>query len=238
MMDTVDDGGGTNTGTVEATTTPVENNTTPVNELEIEGLGKVKIDDLKEWKQGYMRQSDYTRKTQEVAQQRKEVNDALEVYNYLKSNPHVAQALSQGDVSALQTSPVASKLSPQNKQFEDVNFRLATMELDNTLNRLKATHKDFDEIEVLKEAERIGVTDLEFVYNSIRGKNVDDIEARLTKKIEEELTEKIRKNGITTQTTIDPKDTSSAPNHGLSPEQIAIATKMKLTPEQYAKGLK
>jgi PHP family Zn ribbon phosphoesterase len=112
------------------------------------------------------------------------------------------------------------------------------IELDSTLNTLKSKYSDFNEVEVLQEADRLGVKDLEFVYNALRGKKLDNIKETLTKQIENDLTEKIRKNGIETQTIINSGDTVASANHGLTPEQLAIAAKMKLTPEQYARGLK
>lgn len=244
-MDTVDSGGGASTdasaGAGNANggaTTANESVTqpTPVTEFEIDGVGKVKLDDIKEWRSGYMRQSDYTKKTQEIARLRNENKDALEIYNFLKQNPSVAQALADGDPNALKGTAIAGKLAT-NPQLEDVNYRLASMELDNKLNMLKSKYSDFDEVEVLTEAERLGVADLEFVYNAIRGRNVDKMKETLTKQIENELTEKIRKNGIDTQTIISPNDTTATTNYGLTPAQIAIATKMRLTPEQYAKGV-
>ena len=48
--------------------------------MHIEGFGDYTVDELKEFKNGYLRQSDYTKKTQELARQREEANDALEVY--------------------------------------------------------------------------------------------------------------------------------------------------------------
>ena len=50
------------------------------NSVEIEGIGKISVDEIKEWKQGYLRQSDYTRKTQSLASQRQEYEDAVNLY--------------------------------------------------------------------------------------------------------------------------------------------------------------
>lgn len=245
FMDTIDSGGGAtadtsaSAGSVDVGETAAEDTATdvPVSEFNIEGIGTVKAEDIKEWKLGYMRQSDYTKKTQEIARQRDEAKDAMEIYAYLKQNPAIAQALADGNAGALNGTPIASKLAT-NPQLEDVNYRLASIELDSKLNALKAKYPDFNEVEVLTEADRLGIADLEFVYNGLRGKNIDSLKESLTKQIETELTEKIRKNGIETQTIISPGDTTADTNYGLTPAQIAIATKMKLTPEQYAKGMK
>lgn len=238
FMDTIDNGGGAAVET-PVTTETVKTSVTsaPTNEFEIDGIGKVTADEIKEWKLGHMRQSDYTRKTQDIARQRNESKDAIEVYTFLKQNPAIAQALADGDATALRGTTIANKMVG-NPQLEDVNYRLASIELDGKLNTLKAKYKDFNEVEVLTEADRLGIADLEFVYNGLRGSKVDGLKESLTKQIENELTERIRKNGIDTQTIISPNDATATTNHGLTPEQIAIATKMKLTPEQYARGIK
>lgn len=256
FMDTADSGGGASTGApvtgTPSTTTAnasgsqasaaqtsasqtAPNTSAPaVLEYEIDGIGKVKLDEIKEWKQGYMRQSDYTRKTQDIARQKNETKEALEVYNFLRSNPDIAKALSQGDASVLANSPIAGKISPANKGIEDLNYRLASMELDTKLSTLKSKYKDFDELAVLKESERTGVLDLEFVYNAIRGRDADKMRDTLSKQIERELTDKIRKNGIDTQTIIADGDSGAVVDFGLTSDEKNIADKMGVSYEKYA----
>jgi hypothetical protein len=209
-----------------------------VSEIEVDGLGKVKVDDLKEWRLGYMRQQDYTRKTQEIAKQRNEAKQALDLFNYLRNNPQVAQAMANGDFSAVQGNPAFNGMNPIASQIADVNMKVATMELDNTITQLKSKYSDFDEVAVLTVADRRGLTDLEFVYKAIRGEraNPQELENKLRKQIESEITEKIRKNGLGTETIIAGNDTAAQTNYGLTPEEIKIALKMGMTPERYAKG--
>lgn len=224
----------TNSNPTGVDTQPINN--TVSNEIEIDGFGKVKIDDLKEWKSGYMRQSDYTRKTQEIAKLRQENQQAMEVYNYLKNNPQVAQALNNGDTSVLQNNPMFNSLNPVNSQINDLNMKLAGFELDNMINSLKGRYSDFNEVEVLQEADRLGVTDLEFVYNALQGKKLPTLKQELTKEIEKSITNKIRKNGLDTQSIINSNDTNVVQGTGLSDIEVAIAGKMGLSPEAYAKG--
>jgi predicted DNA binding CopG/RHH family protein len=213
--------------------------TTPTNEIEIDGLGKVKFDDIKEWQKGHMRQSDYTKKTQEVAKQRQEAKEALEVFNYLKNNPQIAQALSNGDVSAIQNNPAFNSLNPQYQQYNDVNMKMATLELDLKLNDLKSRYPDFNEVEVLTEADKLGITDLEFVYNALQGKKLPTLKEQIKKEIEASLTSKIRQNGLDTGTIINDNDaiTHNA-NFGLNEAEMKIASKMGLSYESYANGKK
>ena len=60
---TVDDSGAT-----EVQPEEVEVDDQP-DTVHIEGFGDYTLDELKEFKNGYLRQSDYTRKTQELARQ-------------------------------------------------------------------------------------------------------------------------------------------------------------------------
>lgn len=249
MMDTPDDlGGGSGAVQVTGTSTPevktdvidgggAQPNNTAL-EFEIDGIGKVKPDDIKEWRQGYMRQSDYTRKTQEVARQRQETKEALELYNFLKSNPHVAQQMQEGDYSGVQNNPMFNKVLNSNPQYEDLSLKVASIELDNMLNGLKSKYADFNEVDVLTKADELNMTNLEDVYFLLKGRQTSntDIEATLRRKIEAELTEKIRQNGIATQTIIDSGDSVTDANYGLSDIELAICSKMNLSPEQYAKG--
>lgn len=221
-------------------TTP---NNTPVQpnvplEIEIDGVGKVKADEIKEWKLGYMRQSDYTKKTQEVARQRDENKRALEVYNFLQANPQIVEMISKGQIDPnanLQNTPI-NTLNPYNNQIRDLNMKLATIELDSTITNLKTKYADFNEVEVLAEADKRGITDLEFVYNAMKGQRNN--EADIRRRIEAELTEKIRKNGLATQTIVSTNDITANANYGLSESELRMAENMGLSPEQYARGKK
>lgn len=48
---------------------------------------KVKLSQIKEWKKGNMLQADYSQKTQELNQQRKEIEELVKFADYLKANP-------------------------------------------------------------------------------------------------------------------------------------------------------
>lgn len=48
---------------------------------------KAKLSQIKDWEKGSMLQSDYTKKTTELAEQRKEVQDLVNLANFLKANP-------------------------------------------------------------------------------------------------------------------------------------------------------
>lgn len=225
--------------TENTTVAPVtqETQSAPINEVEIEGLGKVKYDEIKEWKNGHMRQSDYTKKTQEVSAQRKEAERAMQVYKLLESNPQLVQALQNGDFTQAAQNPVLQNALGGNKYVEDLAQKVATIELDGMINGLKSRYNDFNEVEVLNEADRLGIADLEFVYHALQGKKVPQMREQLEKDIRTKLTEQIRKNGLDTSTMISDNDQPThTANFGLSEAELSVAGKMGISPEAYAKG--
>lgn len=130
---------------------------------EIDGE-KITIDQIKEWKQNGLRQSDYTKKTQELAQQRKELE-------------------------ALGTELPEKEGSTELERLERIERELVARQLDLEITEFKTKYPDFDEVAVLNEAEKRGVYDLEFVYKALRNDNSSsqqiNIEELKTQAIEE-----------------------------------------------------
>lgn len=129
------------------------------------------IEQLKEFKQGYMRQSDYTRKTQELAKMRKE-----------------AEA-NKGD----------EDVSSEMKRIQKLELELESKKLDEELSALKQKYGNVDEVALLNECEKKGIyDDLEFVYkgmqNDIKKEEPSiDVEALKQKAIEEYIqTQKLK----------------------------------------------
>lgn len=205
------------------------------NLVEIEGLGKVTIDELKEWKMGYMRQADYTKKTQEVARQRKEAEQAIQLYEYLRANPHVARKLYEDD----DTKPVVDQktFDPIYQEIEVIKTKMAEKELVQEINELKQKYPDFDEVKVLNEANKRGITDLEFVYKATREATPMD-ETALAKKIREQIIEDLKKNAANTTTIVGAGDAPPQANTvQLTDAQKRVAQAMGMTEEEYAKWM-
>jgi hypothetical protein len=144
----------------EVVTEPVVE-TIPTYEIDGE---KITIDQIKEWKQNGLRQSDYTKKTQELAQQRKELE-------------------------ALGTEIPEREGSSELERLERIERELVTRQLDLEITEFKVKYPDFDEVAVLNEAEKRGIYDLEFVYKALRNDNSSseqiNIEELKTQAIEE-----------------------------------------------------
>jgi hypothetical protein len=196
-------------------------------EYEIDGE-KYTAEQLKEFKKGYLRQSDYTKKTQEVAAQRKEHQQALEVYEFLQKNPELLKQMSE-----YKPQEGAKPNLPVDKHIQELDIKLKTIEIEGQLNALKQKDPDMDEIAVLNLANEKSL-DLETAYHIHKGRNFD---TALKKKLDEQsakLTDNIKKNAAVTKTLITPVD-KPQDNFGLSQEEIVFAAKVGMTPEEYAK---
>jgi hypothetical protein len=111
-------------------------------DVELEGGRKVKMSELKK---GYMMQSDYTIKTQELAEQRKEVEELQQLANFLRANPEKLKRViavldekqeqiaeqKQENLQELQgldpNDPFAKTLIAQNKMLSDLQKQIAGM---------------------------------------------------------------------------------------------------------------
>ena len=117
-----------------------------VKTYDIDGV-QYTADEIKEWKQNGLRQSDYTKKTQELASQRRQLEEMG------TSIPNQSEANTDTD------------------RIARLERDLATKELDDTISALKVKYPDFDEIKVLTEAQNRKLysnEDLDFVYRATR----------------------------------------------------------------------
>lgn len=207
------------------------------NSIEIEGIGKVKLDEVKEWKQGYLRQQDYTRKTQELARQRKEAQQAIELYNYLRANPHIAERLKEVDNDNIRRT--ADSFNPAMRKIEELEAKLAEDALEKEISDLKQRYPDFDEIKVLTQADKLGITDLEFVYKGLRDDvkkeeiNMEDIKKQIADEIRKQIQEELKANADSTQTIITNNDMPPQKQINISPQEHNIAVNMGMSDEEY-----
>lgn len=155
------------------------------------------LEQIRELKKGNMRQDDYTRKTQELANQRKEVEK-------LKQE--------------LESSPEADKVAMKEKMSK-LEYDLANKELETELAHLKEKYPDFDEVKVLTEAnKRKMYDDLEFIYKATRDidaskQNIDvkKLEEEAIKKYKETLQKELQKDKEKTAGSIISDNAGQAP---------------------------
>lgn len=86
--------------------------------LNIPGIGEVTLDQINEWRGGGLRQADYTKKTQELAEQRKSMEEQFNAYQQLdqmfSSNPQLEQQF----LGLLQQNGLYQPNQVQNPQFD------------------------------------------------------------------------------------------------------------------------
>jgi hypothetical protein len=228
-----------NAAKMPESTEPIANIETPtptVEELEIEGLGKVKIEDIKEWQRGNLRQSDYTRKTQELAKQREELAEAVEVFNYLRENPQIVQALQTIDEQGVVNQSVMGKTTPENAIIKELFYNQKSMELDMQLTRLKDKYGEFDAVELLNTATALKTDDLEKAYKVANFDKIASNEKAILEKAKAELKAELEHNKQATQTIVTLPSTPVRPTTStLTPEELRVATGMGVSAEEYAK---
>ena len=226
---TVDDSGAT-----EVQTEEVEDSNQP-DTVHIEGFGDYTVDELKEFKNGYLRQSDYTRKTQELARQREEANDALEVYEYLRNNPHLVNALMQMDNG--QVNPVVQKATPENAMMQQILHTQKAMEIEMKLNDLKSKYgNDIDEVALFQKANQLKTEDLEFVYKALQYDNLVAQQANAVQAAATQMQAEIDANKSAVSTIVGTNQGAVArPQKSLTDAEKAVAAKMGVSEADYLK---
>lgn len=122
--------------------------------VEIDGK-EVTIDELKN---GYLRQSDYTKKTQELSRQRDETKEAVNFYEYLKQNPHIAKQIQENG------GQVPDRVDPSLSKVKELEDKMYDMILEKEIETLQSKYDDFEVREVLEVASSKGIVNLEDAY--------------------------------------------------------------------------
>lgn len=127
---------------------------------------------------GYQRQADYTRKTQELSQQRQQVQFAAAIQQALDNDPantikllqehygiNDAQAFEEDDIFADPTEKQIRQLEGRIKSFEEAQ---ALQQLERNIAALQTKYgDDFEPNEVVAQALAIGSNDLEGIYKQM-----------------------------------------------------------------------
>jgi hypothetical protein len=131
---------------------------------------------------GYQRQADYTRKTQELAQQRESLMFASNLQTALDRDPagtlellsrHYGISTAQAQ-QMMDSSFEEEDLDPNERRIRELDQRIATFEeyqsqqqIEKEISRLQNVYPDFDTNEVVQAALRSNTTDLEAVYKQL-----------------------------------------------------------------------
>ena len=185
------------------------------------------VEQIREFKKGHMRQSDYTRKTQEIARSRQEHAEALELYEYLRQNPELAQELAD------RAPEVRATNLTSDPRLQELDMKVRTMEIEKALGVIRSSMPEVNEIEILQLAtdKRLSIED---AFEQWKGKNMDKIVESKVKAKTEQLADRIKTNGQTTRTLMNP--TLKPPdNLGLSANEVEFARKIDMPLEEYKK---
>lgn len=188
---------------------------------------------IEELKNGYLRQKDYTQKTQEVARQREESKEAIAFYEHLKQNPQLAEQIKQ-------VAPVPTQLDPAMARVADLEAKLYDMKLERDIEVLQNKYPDFEIREVIKMAQEKQIVNLEDAYHLIKSsKPVTPVDTEALKRsIRQEILAELKQEGISTQTLISSNDgTAHIPDNkpSISPDEQKVARMMGLTEAVYVK---
>jgi hypothetical protein len=228
-------GEGTNTPNEpsEQNSTSVVDSERKTETIEIDGK-QVSIDELKG---GYLRQSDYTQKTQELARKKKELEKAEAVYTAMHSDEETAQEISER--------LGIEYVSPKDAGVEQLTAQYHELLLEREIEKLQANYgTDFDVTEVLQLAYDKRIDNLEDAYLLVNAKRETtakpnqslDIES-IKEQIRQELKQELQST-VDTSTTIRTGG-STAPitddTPQLSSQELKVASAMKMSPKDYAK---
>jgi hypothetical protein len=201
------------------------------DKIVIEGIGEVPISELKN---GYLRQSDYTQKTQEVARQKREVQEAVTFYEQLKANPDLVQQISQN-------TQVPDTLDPTLSQVMELKNIVYDMMLQNEISNLQKKYPDFEVSKVIPIANEKHLTNLEDAYILSKANQPEATtinKAELEKQLREQIMREMQAERSATQTIIDTHGNPAVISDNepkLSPAEQKVARMMRLTDADYAK---
>lgn len=134
---------------------------------------------LKEAVSGYQRQADYTRKTQQLAEERRSVQFAQAIQQALDNDPQATIDLLknhygiQAETDSFEEDDLFA--DPMEKQYKQLESRIRSFEEQQAMNELERTISglqqkygdDFDANEVVSRALALGTTNLEGVYKEM-----------------------------------------------------------------------
>ena len=162
---------------------------------------------LEELQQGYQRQADYTRKTQEIAVERERLQQAEAIVSALETDPSgTLQTLARSfnvDVAPNQPTQEDFDFDPTEKKIADLENKIAKQEqaqrvqqVEREVSSLQEKYGEFDRKELLNHALKHGIPNLEAAYTHMRFNEVKTTADKLSQ--EQEITNKKREAAVVT----------------------------------------
>ena len=205
--------------------------------ITIEGVGEVPLEELQ---RGYLRQSDYTRKTQQLANEKREIEQALDFYKKVQENPSLSQQLAD--------QYQIPNLDPNQARITELEQRYNDLLLQTEVEKLQNKYEDFDAREVLQLAYDKRIESLEDAYLLAKASkpksqetttqepqtlDVDAIKEQLRQELRQELELERSTRTIIQPGGGTPPPTTDSPK--LSEGELKVARAMRLSPEEYVK---
>lgn len=168
-----------------------ENTNEPIKKIEnnipdkvyIDGVGEITVDELRK---GYLRNQDYTKKTQEVSKQRKEAEEAIQFLHQIKENPQVLQQIMSGQ---------SPQIDPLIQKILELEATIYDIKVEREIEGLQNKYDDFDVREVLEIAQSKQLYNLEDAYllsksakkPSVIPPDIDELKQQIRKEVLKEL---------------------------------------------------
>lgn len=200
--------------------------------IEIDGVD-VPIDELRN---GYLRQRDYTQKTQALAKEKKQVEIATQYYQAIQNNPDLAKKMAE--------TYNLPYLTPEQAKVQELEEKYQDLLLEREVSSLQAKYNDFDAQEVLQYAFDHKIENLEDAYVLVNSRKqastpadaIPDVNT-LKEQIRQELLAELQSNVDTSSIIQSGGDVAPVKDDAprLSQQEIKIAKNMRMTPEEYAK---
>ena len=221
------------TATVDNLETSTEVQQEPAYTVKIDGEEQQVT--LEELQNGYQRQADYTRKTQEVAAEKERLQQAEAIVSALEYDPHgTLQTLARSynvDYGAPQQSqnnddyeeadPVQIKISELENKIARQEQAQRVQQVEREVKTLQEKYGEFDRQELLNHALKNGIPNLEAAYTHLRFNEVKSTADKLSQ--EQEITNKKREAAVVTPGGSTQQGTETEPTPQVSSLREAFA---------------
>ena len=164
---------------------------------------------LEELQQGYQRQADYTRKTQEIAAERDRLQQAEAIVSDLEHDPEgtlqtLAHSFNVAPITGQQVSDDEyAEVDPTQQKLAELEHKIARQEqmervqrVEREVSTLQEKYGEFNREELLNHALKNGIPNLEAAYTHMRFNDVKSTADKLSQ--EQEITNKKREAAVVT----------------------------------------
>ena len=164
---------------------------------------------LEELQQGYQRQADYTRKTQEIAAERDRLQQAEAIVSALEHDPQgtlqtLAHSFNVAPITGQQVSDDEyAEVDPTQQKLAELEHKIARQEqmervqrVEREVSTLQEKYGEFNREELLNHALKNGIPNLEAAYTHMRFNDVKSTADKLSQ--EQEITNKKREAAVVT----------------------------------------